>query len=461
MLQPSLRALVISCRALPFLGLLLAPVSADILYREHFSGSGDEPLAGRPPSIRSGGQGTGSTARWIGPGLYDASRIHADGALRIPSVDHEGASAFLPFSPVSGVVYKLSFGGVSVRSGDWAGAGFSVAPSPAGNVRFRDNKPAFWSLIRRVGSALTDQTFSGPEVVGVADTSVTSSSSLTILLDTTGARWSVKWFYDGRLARSGVFTPLAITHVGFGFNTTASVPTGVSTISLFTLETIESGADTDNDGLPDHWEFAHFRVAAAEDASAVAVRQGGGDDSDGDGYTNLEEYVAGSSPTNPRSVPLDIDGDGLADAWEIHHFGSIDALSANPAADPDRDGISNLHELRDGTNPLDAESRLVPAAQTGASTTPVLEVARNGNDVFLGWTLPAGNFRQVEIHRNDQPVAAGRALVATVMSPTVVFLDQVPSDTASYWYWLGLAGPDGKTRLHGPFTSPKAQVWQP
>ncbi len=47
------------------------------------------------------------------------------------------------------------------------------------------------------------------------------------------------------------------------------------------------------------------------------------------------------------------------------------------------------------------------------------------------------------------------------MAPTAIFLDQVPSETASYWYWLGLPGSDGKTQFHGPFTSPKAAVWQP
>ena len=48
--------------------------------------------------------------------------------------------------------------------------------------------------------------------------------------------------------------------------------------------------DADSDDLPDAWEQSHFGGTAG---------QGGSDDSDGDGQTNLQEYVAGTVPTNP------------------------------------------------------------------------------------------------------------------------------------------------------------------
>jgi len=47
-------------------------------------------------------------------------------------------------------------------------------------------------------------------------------------------------------------------------------------------------ADTDQDGLPDEWELKYF----GEDPSAPA------DDADGDGQTNLQEFQAGTDPTN-------------------------------------------------------------------------------------------------------------------------------------------------------------------
>ena len=53
------------------------------------------------------------------------------------------------------------------------------------------------------------------------------------------------------------------------------------------------------------------------------------------------------------SLPIDSDGDGLGDAWEMQHFGS---LAATAAGDPDRDGLSNLQEYRAGTNPNNPNS---------------------------------------------------------------------------------------------------------
>lgn len=56
--------------------------------------------------------------------------------------------------------------------------------------------------------------------------------------------------------------------------------------------------------------------------------------------------------------PADTDGDGLPDAWERLYFGSINDPRATPDADPDGDGFSNLQEYLAGTNPLDPNSLL-------------------------------------------------------------------------------------------------------
>lgn len=47
---------------------------------------------------------------------------------------------------------------------------------------------------------------------------------------------------------------------------------------------------------------------------------------------------------------VDTDGDGMSDAWELAYFGSI--TGANPHDDPDGDGRSNLTEFLQGTDPL-------------------------------------------------------------------------------------------------------------
>jgi hypothetical protein len=105
--------------------------------------------------------------------------------------------------------------------------------------------------------------------------------------------------------------------------------------------------DTDADGLPDEWERTHFN----------SLTQGPLDDPDGDGFNNLAEHDAGTAPNNAAFHPNGTDGDGLPDAWEQQHFGS---LAPTATGDFDGDGYSNLQEFQSGTNPANAAS--FPAA---------------------------------------------------------------------------------------------------
>ncbi|MFH0907483.1 MAG: right-handed parallel beta-helix repeat-containing protein [bacterium] len=57
-----------------------------------------------------------------------------------------------------------------------------------------------------------------------------------------------------------------------------------------------------------------------------------------------------------ESFVLDADGDGLPDAWETLYFGG--ATGANAAEDNDLDGFGNLEEYLAGTDPTDGNSRL-------------------------------------------------------------------------------------------------------
>jgi len=58
-------------------------------------------------------------------------------------------------------------------------------------------------------------------------------------------------------------------------------------------DTIRMGADTDGDGLPDAWELTH--------APGLGILNGA-DDSDGDGRSNAEEYVADTDPLDATSI---------------------------------------------------------------------------------------------------------------------------------------------------------------
>jgi hypothetical protein len=107
--------------------------------------------------------------------------------------------------------------------------------------------------------------------------------------------------------------------------------------------------DSDGDELLDSWEQTHFRTIPSETFVEVLAKQGKTGDPDGDLADNFAEQNAGSDPNNPQSVPGDIDGDGLADAWEITHFGNIAAQDAG--GDPDNDHATNEEEETAGTDP--------------------------------------------------------------------------------------------------------------
>ena len=101
--------------------------------------------------------------------------------------------------------------------------------------------------------------------------------------------------------------------------------------------------DSDGDGLPDSWEMMYFS----------SLSQGATNDPDTDLFSNLQEYQGGSNPTNHLSTPNDTDADGLPDVWENTYFSS---LAYGPADDPDHDGFTNLQEFQAGTNPNNAAS---------------------------------------------------------------------------------------------------------
>jgi hypothetical protein len=58
---------------------------------------------------------------------------------------------------------------------------------------------------------------------------------------------------------------------------------------------IDPALDTDRDGLPDVWELKFFNCATCADPD---------EDYDKDGYTNLEEYRAGTNPLDPNDHPM-------------------------------------------------------------------------------------------------------------------------------------------------------------
>jgi hypothetical protein len=121
--------------------------------------------------------------------------------------------------------------------------------------------------------------------------------------------------------------------------------------------------DTDEDGMLDAWEREHF----------TDLSRGADGDEDGDGLSNLDEYLRAADPN-----AVDSDGDFAPDGWEVNN--GFDPLNgADAIQDTDGDGYSNREEYQAGTNPRDRASLpLAPVANAGKDAN-----AKTGQPVSL------------------------------------------------------------------------------
>ncbi|HUT69840.1 MAG TPA: choice-of-anchor U domain-containing protein [Desulfatiglandales bacterium] len=119
--------------------------------------------------------------------------------------------------------------------------------------------------------------------------------------------------------------------------------------------------DLDGDGMLDAWEVAYFGD----------LSQDGSDDFDGDGLSDLNEYLNGTAPTRE-----DTERDGMPDGWEVTY--GLDPLGDDADQDLDHDGINNLDEYLAGSHPANGEPyapvlSLPSDGAGGVSLTPELE----------------------------------------------------------------------------------------
>lgn len=121
---------------------------------------------------------------------------------------------------------------------------------------------------------------------------------------------------------------------------------------LFSIHVVQSGTDTDGDGIPDDYELAH-----GMDPNNPLDAQ---EDFDRDGLTNLREFQLGTDP-----LVADTDGDGLLDGDEVNVYHTNPLL-----ADTDGDGIPDGVEARTGSNPLDRNSYDLKAATASSLVNP-------------------------------------------------------------------------------------------
>lgn len=117
------------------------------------------------------------------------------------------------------------------------------------------------------------------------------------------------------------------------------------------------------------------------------------------------------------TTAFDSDGDGLPDAWEIQYFGSIGDPRATPNADPDGDGFTNLQEYVAGTNPTNPTSRLqIDSVNVAGGQTAIQfeAVAGKTYTILYRYNLSSGTWLKL----TDIPAQPGSGAVI-VNDPTV------------------------------------------
>lgn len=104
------------------------------------------------------------------------------------------------------------------------------------------------------------------------------------------------------------------------------------------------------------------------------------------------------------STTADLDGNGLADAWEIRYAGEVRKLTSGE--DPDKDGLSNLDESRLGTDPQNRDTDGDGASDRAES--------RAGTDPLSNSSVPSASEARTDEYTNWYWTVPGMFLALTI-----------------------------------------------
>jgi len=155
---------------------------------------------------------------------------------------------------------------------------------------------------------------------------------LTARLDFTQGTWDL--YANGTMAAAslGFLDSTSTTLTSFSVQGVAATTSEVDDLLAGPQNPLF--VDVNNDGIDDAWETAHGLSLSVNDRNLDPINKG---------ETVLQDYIYGADPNK-----IDTNGNGLADTWQIKYFKH---LGVDPNADTDGDGLSNIREYFLGTDP--------------------------------------------------------------------------------------------------------------
>lgn len=246
----------------------------------------------------------------------------------------------------------------SVSSG-YIGTGYLAGEAGSGE------KTATWNLniIKRLDVFVrwTSHSNRGSNVKYVVHHLNEQDNLTTTTVEVDQREFGGEWFKLGTFRMSTLTSRVTVSDDADGYVIADAV--------LFREPSQAVSVDADNDGMPDDWELEH--------GLDPTNSSDGERDPDGDGLTNLQEYLGMTDP-----LSADTDGDGMPDGYE-NDMG-LDPTVADSDLDADGDDYTNYQEYLAGTDPNDAESVLpensvlltweAPKERTDGSELPPEEI---------------------------------------------------------------------------------------
>lgn len=115
------------------------------------------------------------------------------------------------------------------------------------------------------------------------------------------------------------------------------------------------------------------------------------------------------------------------DQWRLATFGSSTSAAGDPNADPDGDGRTNMEEFLALTNPLDAQSYLAPVFNVGTNTVTVSFIVPTNRLVYVETSTDLKTWFRWDVPGNGgSPMPVGTTtLIGPILGPKQFFRLQV------------------------------------